>query len=303
MSAQFGDDHEGTSLEVAMKRIRNAVRFGAAVLFVSFASEASGQWFIMTWMNFRDDAQTTDTTTVYFGEAVGATYCIDSISPWIREYEAPPLPPGFDVRFLGIPGRINSCYGQGLQRWNFYGAPGRPHIDTFQIALSNGDMTSATWVIRWQDSTSLSQTWDDAILLDPSGHMKPPKIDMMRQDSIVIPAAIDSGVTRLLVFLYYLITEVDQNPAAEPARYVLDQNFPNPFNPATTIRFEIPVRSQVTLTVSDILGREIARLVDRVMPPGQYSIPWDAADKPSGVYWYCLRTRSFTETKMMVLMK
>jgi hypothetical protein len=85
--------------------------------------------------------------------------------------------------------------------------------------------------------------------------------------------------------------------------YELYQNYPNPFNPTTTIRFTIPHRSNVTLKVYDMLGKEIATLVDEDKEPGGYSVNFDASGLPSGVYFYRIRAGEFNQTKKMVLMK
>jgi hypothetical protein len=85
--------------------------------------------------------------------------------------------------------------------------------------------------------------------------------------------------------------------------YSLNQNYPNPFNPATTIKYQIPELSFVTLKVYDVLGNEIATLVNEEKPVGSYDIEFDANALPSGIYFYRLQAGSFIETKKMVLMK
>jgi hypothetical protein len=93
-----------------------------------------------------------------------------------------------------------------------------------------------------------------------------------------------------------------------PDKFSLGQNYPNPFNPATKIRFSIPSVGQrhafdLRLTVYDILGREIAVLVNEQLSPGTYEVDWDASDFPSGVYYYRLAAGDYTETKKMILIK
>jgi hypothetical protein len=97
------------------------------------------------------------------------------------------------------------------------------------------------------------------------------------------------------------ITKVESEVA--PRGYELYQNYPNPFNPTTTIRFTIPHRSNVTFKVFDVLGKEIAMLVDEEKEPGEYSVNFDASGLPSGVYFYKIKAGEFTETKKMILMK
>jgi hypothetical protein len=88
-----------------------------------------------------------------------------------------------------------------------------------------------------------------------------------------------------------------------PETYVLSQNYPNPFNPETIINFQLPKSGNVKLIVYDILGKEVATLVDQHLNSGSYDIEWNASHLSSGVYFYRLITSDFSETKKMILMK
>jgi hypothetical protein len=101
-----------------------------------------------------------------------------------------------------------------------------------------------------------------------------------------------------------------------PEEFSLYQNYPNPFNPTTKIRFNIaPLLNQggvaptqvgdgvVVLTLYDLLGREIATLVNQPLQPGTYEVEWDATNYPSGVYFYKLTAGNFIDTEKMVLIK
>lgn len=88
-----------------------------------------------------------------------------------------------------------------------------------------------------------------------------------------------------------------------PVKYSLSQNFPDPFNPSTTIQYSVPTKGLVTLTVYDLLGRVITMLVNETQTPGTYMVDWNASTNPSGVYFYTLQTSNFTDTKRMVLIK
>jgi hypothetical protein len=91
--------------------------------------------------------------------------------------------------------------------------------------------------------------------------------------------------------------------AETPAQYVLEGNYPNPFNPVTTIRLALPEAGHVRLVVYDVMGREVARLLDQPMDAGPHEATWDASGLPSGVYVYRLSSGAFSETKMMTLLK
>jgi bilirubin oxidase len=88
-----------------------------------------------------------------------------------------------------------------------------------------------------------------------------------------------------------------------PGRFSLGQNFPNPFNPTTTISFALPSRSFVSLKVFDLLGREVATIVSEEMSAGSYSKQWNAVDISSGIYFYRLQAGSFIEMKKLVLLR
>ena len=86
-------------------------------------------------------------------------------------------------------------------------------------------------------------------------------------------------------------------------RYLLDQNYPNPFNPSTTIRYYLPKRQNVTLTVSTLTGKVIASLVQEQQSSGMHQVIWDASRVPGGIYFYRLQAGAFIETKKMILVK
>ena len=92
-----------------------------------------------------------------------------------------------------------------------------------------------------------------------------------------------------------------------PTGFVLNQNYPNPFNPSTIISWEVPVGSWQTLKIYDVLGNEVATLVNEYKPAGKYEVEFNPASSikhpASGVYFYQLRAGNFIETKKMILLK
>ncbi len=88
-----------------------------------------------------------------------------------------------------------------------------------------------------------------------------------------------------------------------PKSVALDQNYPNPFNPITEISYDIPKSFEVNLRVFNILGQEIATLVNRQQEAGSHTVRWDATAEPSGIYFYRLKAGDFLETKKMVVVK
>jgi hypothetical protein len=88
-----------------------------------------------------------------------------------------------------------------------------------------------------------------------------------------------------------------------PGEFALAQNYPNPFNPVTNLQFRIPDFGSISLKVYDLLGREVAVLVNEQRPTGTYAVRWDASRFPSGIYFYRLQAGNRIETKKMVLVR
>ena len=97
--------------------------------------------------------------------------------------------------------------------------------------------------------------------------------------------------------------ENEGNNISQPKDYLLEQNFPNPFNPVTSIQYELSSRQFVTLIVYDLLGKEVATLVNEDKPAGTYELEFDGTGLPSGVYFYQLKAENFIETKKMILLR
>jgi hypothetical protein len=88
-----------------------------------------------------------------------------------------------------------------------------------------------------------------------------------------------------------------------PVQFVLHQNFPNPFNPSTKIKFELPSGVLIQLKIYDILGREVRVLVNKFLNAGIYEVEFDGSNVASGIYFYSLETGGFKDTKKMILTK
>ncbi|MBI5404063.1 MAG: T9SS type A sorting domain-containing protein [Ignavibacteriae bacterium] len=96
-------------------------------------------------------------------------------------------------------------------------------------------------------------------------------------------------------------SEFSQLPV--PDKYELFQNYPNPFNPSTSIKYQVASIKHIKLAVYDILGKEIATLVNEKQSPGTYEVNWDASSFPSGIYFYKIISGDYSETKKMIFLK
>lgn len=145
-------------------------------------------------------------------------------------------------------------------------------------------------------------------------------VDTFFVDTLPLPGYIYYGVRardiheNLSSLSSIILTNAEDGGLALPTSFSLSQNYPNPFNPSTTIRYELPRESRVVLKVFNILGQEVATLVDEVKQPGRYSVQWDARLRPadsggqagsvaSGMYLYQLRAGEFVETKKLLLLR
>jgi hypothetical protein len=99
------------------------------------------------------------------------------------------------------------------------------------------------------------------------------------------------------------VTDVAEARQTAPKLYTLEQNYPNPFNPTTEIRYNLSKQNLTFLKVYDVLGREIATLVERIQEAGTYAVSFDASHIPSGVYFYTLKSGEFFTVKKMMLLR
>ncbi|MCB0748978.1 MAG: T9SS type A sorting domain-containing protein [Ignavibacteriae bacterium] len=88
-----------------------------------------------------------------------------------------------------------------------------------------------------------------------------------------------------------------------PKNFSLEQNYPNPFNPTTNIQFSIPVAGKYTLKVYNLLGQEVANLLNQQVAAGTHNVTFDATELTSGVYAYSISGNNFNQTKKMILIK
>lgn len=176
-------------------------------------------------------------------------------------------------------------------------------------------------------STDGGDTWSDVEKFTPDGppltdwrHISMPHVlpvNPLDEDVITVHITAQGdtiagtqvqggGIDGTTAFLYHFTTDimiVSNNDEIIVNNFNLEQNYPNPFNPSTTINYTLGERSAVKLKVYDVLGNEVANLVNTTQEAGKHSINFDGANLASGLYIYTLNTGNFTSSKKMMLLK
>jgi len=100
-----------------------------------------------------------------------------------------------------------------------------------------------------------------------------------------------------------IVSDVREDEENQPLTFELRQNYPNPFNPTTTVVYQLPKASKVSLKVYNILGKEVAELVNAEQNPGTYKVSFNGAGLASGVYFYRIIAGDFAASRKMILLK
>ncbi|MCW8996897.1 MAG: T9SS type A sorting domain-containing protein [Psychromonas sp.] len=122
-------------------------------------------------------------------------------------------------------------------------------------------------------------------------------------EQVSVDTTRDGLITRAVNWLMNDFVVSTPNENISPVSFNLSQNYPNPFNPTTTITYSIPKESQVNLKIYDVMGREVAVLVNGKQQAGAYEVKFDAASLASGTYFYKLTAGDFISVKKMALLK
>ena len=200
--------------------------------------------------------------------------------------------------FAGTWGGVFLSTNNGTS-WTKAGLTGTP---TNALVVSDTNLFAGSWSGGVYLSSDNGSRWTDVStgLTDNNVH------SLIIKDSYLY-AGTDNGVWRRP--LAEMITAVESSYEL-PLNFNLEQNYPNPFNPTTTIKYSIPSvistegrNLKVTLKVFDVLGKEVATLVNEEKQVGTYELTWNAANLPSGVYFFRLQAGSYVQTRKMILLK
>jgi hypothetical protein len=287
----------------------------AGLLFLS-PLMLSAQFVSSTvWLKIADDVGGHD--SLVFGNQWNATYCIDTA---LGEYASPPwYPSGFWAVFMNIPGRAN-CFGTlGILKHDLrpfkFNYPAK--ADTFDIAFENLDsaaqLPGVSVKLQWPSKEYLwAQLCDNMFLLSSTDGVNfHDSVDMFAQDSLVLKDQYNPPCTpyfpcvklRILKYTKFPPDGVGLENQPFPNNFILQQNFPDPFNPSTSISYSIPKQTRVRLQIFNLLGQLITTLVDESKPSGAYTVTWDASTRPSGVYFYRMTAGEFVQTRKAMVIR
>lgn len=203
-------------------------------------------------------------------------------------------PPGKDnfLTWIDVDPITGYVYVVFYDRRNYTGLT----TDVFLAKSTNGGTTFTNERISASPFTAgVGGFFGDYIDISAyNGHVRP---IWMRPQS--------SSTTYIYTALIDFPVSAGNNNTGTPTSYNLSQNFPNPFNPSTAIKFEVPASDFITMKVYDALGKEVETLVNANLNAGKYEVSWDASNYSTGIYYYSLTTGngSFKESKKMILAK
>lgn len=271
-----------------------------AILSLALSSCGFAQFFGEFWIKASDDQGSTP-CILWYGNHSSATYGIggekDSLNPSVIERESPPPNPGLFV--VWKPSRPGVNWGNGFLTYDFKGLHNVDWKDTFKIYFIHGEESLADIRFEWADAYHLGD-YCYAMTIRFGSEV----IDMFAQNNYTVVDAGDLQLNNAIIIKtgWYPLGVEDDNPPL-PGSYGLSQNIPNPFNPSTVINYQLPEEAHVSIIVYNILGEEVALLVDRFEPAGYKSVEFSAAGISSGVYFYRILTDAFIDVKKLVVMK
>ena len=297
----------------------NAIEMNSPTNGIALGDPIAGNWLVRrttnggdTWFNGPTTPWTGsetmwsncmmwyDSLHGWFFTSPGSIYrTTDGASSWSRT--TPPASPGpvwFNQLSSGLSGpRLRSSDAGAT--WALTSGI----IPEAVTALSGSAGLQMFWAAAGNDvyvSSDAGDSWSNEAPFGYTGAIQLNHISMIHVGSITAGWAVGGGGT--IVRFIAGEDDVKENPGVIPKELSLAQNYPNPFNPSTNFQFSIAHSQLTILKVYDLLGREVATLVNEVRPPGRYQITWDAGKAASGVYFYQLMTGSvFLQRKMLLV--
>lgn len=260
-------------------------------------------------LRFRQDQKSSETPVKYGKEIVGnkLSYLkfklskegkvLDSQAKLIFHESGKEGSDPFDVLRLGSLNGVenNFSFLRPDGKKNVF--EGRSTEETQEIIRSVAELTdTGEYRLEWDNAVSIPDDWAIFIEDQHSGN----KVDISQNSMIQFTYQAGDSLFFLIEVQKGVINNTEND---KPIEFGLSQNYPNPFNPVTVISYQLAVNSRVELKVFDMLGREVAVLVNEQKATGEYQVSFDASSLASGVYFYQLKAGAFVETKSMMLIK
>jgi hypothetical protein len=268
-----------------------------------FEDWTAGEPNFWTTNNSDPDITITQSNSSHSGSFALKGECIPFVPPFLPVLGPVALCAGADDQGFPIEFRYNSL--KGFYKFNSQNG------DQIFVALevTNGTQTIGVGSIALNSASSYTQFAVPIVYVDPT---TPNKCILSIQILNPVSGVSISVGSEMYIDDLELSMDVvsDVNNEFKPVTFSLEQNYPNPFNPSTKIRYSIPnvtlsdvEGSSVQLKVFDVLGNEVATLVNEEKPAGNYEVDFNASQLSSGIYLYKLTTGNFIQTRKMILIK
>ncbi|HSD62450.1 MAG TPA: T9SS type A sorting domain-containing protein [Ignavibacteriaceae bacterium] len=249
-----------------------------------------------------------NTNILYAASDVGVFYSLNNGGNWQYLGDSLPDAPVTDI-ILHNPTRtlVTATYGRSFYSIDI------SNIVPVELTSFTGKTLNGQVILNWTTSTETNNrgfeiqrkiensNWETIGFKEGRGTTTKPQLYSFADDNLQ-PGEYLYRLKQVDFDGNYKCSEVVKIEISV-SKFSLSQNYPNPFNPVTTIVYQIPDKESVTLKVYDALGNEVATLVNEEKPAGNYAIKFDANKLSSGVYFYKLKSGSFTATKKLILMK
>jgi hypothetical protein len=148
-----------------------------------------------------------------------------------------------------------------------------------------------------------NDSWENIGFVEGHGNSNSPKLYSYTDNTIEASGKYNYRLKQIDIDGTFEYSDIVEANLGTPEQFELDQNFPNPFNPTTSISFNLPMDSDVKLNVFNVLGEEVAELLNENITAGYHSINFNASELNSGIYFYKLETNNFTQIRKMMLVK
>lgn len=223
------------------------------------------------------------------------TTATDGLDASLGENELPPFPPTdiFEARFIGDD-VDNPALGLGTYadyRWGGANFSGSTTHEIIYQAGNGGNQITLSWAFPEGVTAQLEDFLGGVVVNQAMSDSGTYTVTNLAVNKLKMTVTFDN------------VTSVEDFDDPAPKSFRLLQNYPNPFNPATTIAYTLPENGRVRLSVFDVLGREVAVLVDATKRAGNHQLSFDASALATGLYFYRIDAGAFQQTRRMLLLK